>query len=196
MSVKRVRRRGRVRKRVRIGEPDSSLTAASGVAALAKFIDKLDVVRLFDRGIGSIKKRARGVTAGELLVGMAQSQLLDGDALVALDRQRGDTAAVELCAVPGIPATTAAGLARRFGATQLAGLEAANGVLTARAFGMLSADRRARLGATVTLDMDSTDVEVYGSLSRAWPTTTPGNAVAVRTWPAGPRRRSPRPRNC
>jgi Transposase DDE domain group 1 len=151
---------------VRVGVPDSSLTAASGVAALAALVDKLDVVGLFDRRIGSIKKRARGVTAGELLVAMAQSQLLGGDALVALDRQRADPATAELSAVPGIPATTAAGLARRFGATELAGLEAASSALTARAFGMLTADRRARLGATVTLDLDSTDVEVYGRRKR------------------------------
>lgn len=57
--MKRVRRRGRVRKRVRIGAPDPSLTATSGVAAVGEFVDKLDVVARFDRGIGSIKKRDR-----------------------------------------------------------------------------------------------------------------------------------------
>ena len=55
-----------------------------GVAALAEFFDKLDVVAVFDAGIGSIKKRARGASAGQLLVRMAQSQLLAGEALVAM----------------------------------------------------------------------------------------------------------------
>ncbi|MBK8460742.1 MAG: hypothetical protein IPL43_11640 [Micropruina sp.] len=92
-----------------------------GVAAIAESGDKLDVVGRLDRGIGSLKKRERGASAGELLVGMAQSQLLGSDALVSLDRQRADAAAVELSAVPVLASTTAAGLARRFGAEHLAG---------------------------------------------------------------------------
>lgn len=118
--MKRVRRCGRVRKRVRIGAPDPSLTATSGVAAVGEFVDKLNVVGEFDRGIGSIKKRDRGASAGELLVGLAQSQLLGAEALVGLDRQRADVAAVELSAVPVLASTTAAGLARRFGSEQFA----------------------------------------------------------------------------
>ncbi len=163
MSVKRVRRRTRRRKRVSIGAPDPSLTATSGVAAVAEFVDKLDVVGTFDRGIGSIKQRARGLGAGELLVGMAQSQLLGGDALVALDRQRVDVAAAELSAVPGIASTTAGSLARRFDAEHLAGIETAAADLAGRAFGLLPASRKVGLSGRATLDLDSTDVEVYGS---------------------------------
>jgi Transposase DDE domain group 1 len=165
--VKRVRRRKPARKRagkrVRIGLPDPSLTATSGVAAVAEFVEKLDVVATFDRGIGSIKKRARGATAGELLVGLAQSQMLGGDALVALDRQRADEAATELSAVPVVPATTAGSLARRFTPAQFAGLEAANAAVIDSAHRLLPEDRRAKLTGSITIDMDSTDVEVYGS---------------------------------
>lgn len=146
-----------------IGAPDPSLTATSGVAAVAEFVDKLDVVARFDRGIGSIKNRDRGASAGELLVGMAQSQLLGADALVALDRQRADVAAVELSAVPVLASTTAAGLARRFGPEQLAGVESAIADLAEHGFGLLPVDRRVLLSAKVTLDLDSTDVEVYGA---------------------------------
>lgn len=64
---------------------------------------------------------------------MAQSQLLGGEALVALDRQRADVAAAALSAVPGVPATTAAGLARRFGAGQVAEIERANAHVIATA---------------------------------------------------------------
>ncbi len=163
LSVKRVRRRKPARKRVKIGAPDPSLTATSGVAAVAELLDKLGVVDMFDRGVGSIKERARGVTAGELLVGLAQSQLLGGDALVALDRQRQDVAATELSAVPGLASTTAGALARRFGAEQVAGIETATADLVARAVELLPAHRRARLSGRVTIDLDSTDVEVYGS---------------------------------
>ena len=142
---------------------DPSLTAMSGVAAVAEFVEKLDVVGTFDRGIGVIKQRARGASAGELLVGLAQSQLLGGDALAALDRQRQDVAAVELSAVPALPATTAGNLARRFTATHFAGVEAANAAVIAHAHRLMPADRRAKLAGSVTIDMDSTDVEVYGS---------------------------------
>lgn len=122
---------------MRIGAPDPSLTAASGVAASAEFADKLDVVVRFDRGIGSIKQRDRGASAGELLVSMAQSQLLGADGFVGMDRQRADVAAVELSAVPVLASTTAAGLARRFGPEHLAGVEAAVADLADRAFGLL-----------------------------------------------------------
>ncbi len=163
LSVKRIRRRGRVRKRVRVGAPDPSLTATSGVAAIAEFVDKLDVVGRLDRGIGLLKKRDRGASAGELLVGMAQSQLLGADALVSLDRQRADVAACELSAVPVLASTTAAGLARRFGPEHLAGVETAIADLVERSVDLLPVQRRIGLGASVTVDLDSTDVEVYGS---------------------------------
>jgi hypothetical protein len=148
---------------VRVGAPDPSLTATSGVAAIAEFVDALDVVGRLDRGVGLLKKRERGASAGELLVGMAQSQLLGADALVCLDRQRADVAAVELSAVPVLASTTAAGLARRFGPEQLAGVEAAIADLVQRSVDLLPVQRRIELGASVTVDLDSTDVEVYGS---------------------------------
>nr|WP_297777279.1 IS1380 family transposase [Mycobacterium sp.] len=165
--MKRVRRRKparkHVRRRVRIGAPDPSLTATSGVAAVAEFVEKLDVIGILDRRVGPIKQRNRGVRAGELLVGLAQSQLLGGNALVALDRQRADVATVELSAVPGMASTTAAGLARRLDADRLAGVEAGVADLTGRAFASLPATRRIALSGRVTVDLDSTDVEVYGS---------------------------------
>lgn len=69
----------------------------------------------------------------------------------------------QLSAVPGVPSTTAAGLARRFGPEQLCGIESGMARLLLRAVGMLPAPRRAQLcGVDPTIDMDSTDVEVYG----------------------------------
>ena len=148
---------------MRLGAPDGSLTRSSGVAALGTLVERLGVIGLLDQHIGSVKVRDRGVSVGQLLVGMAQSQLLGGDCLAALDRQREDVATARLSAVPPIPSTTAASLARRFGATQRAGIEAGLAALTARAVGLLPLARRAALlAAGVTIDMDSTDVEVYG----------------------------------
>ncbi|MDP9444454.1 MAG: IS1380 family transposase [Actinomycetota bacterium] len=147
---------------MRIGAPDESLTAASGVAALAEFFGRLDVVGVFDRGIGPIKHRDRGASAGQLLIGLAQAQLLGGDSLTALDRQRADAAASVLSGVPAIPSTTAVSLARRFTARHLAGVESATAELVGRAWALLPAERRAKLERAVTIDLDSTDVEVYG----------------------------------
>ncbi len=171
LSVKSVRRDKRVRKqsrkrvgkRVKVGAPDPRLTRFSGLAAIAEFCDKLDVVGTLDRGIGPIKQRARGASAGELVVAIAQSQLLGGDALVALDRQRLDVGVADLGAVPPIPATTAASLARRFDEVQLAGIESGNAEVIARAVALLGQARQSELASRLTIDMDSTDVEVYGS---------------------------------
>ena len=171
---------------MRIGAADPSLTATSGVAAVAEFIDKLDVVGRLDRGIGSIKKRERGASAGELLVGMAQSQLLGAMRWSGLDRQRGDVAAVELSAVPVLASTTAAGLARRFGPEHLAGVEAA--MLTSWAFG--STCCQSSVGSALSAKCDAWTWirpmwRFTGRRSRALPTTTKVNARAVphlATW--------------
>ena len=165
--MKRIRKRRRTRKRVRFGAPDESLTGSSGVAALAELVDRLGVVGLLDGHVGSVKARDRGVSAGQLLVGLAQCQLLGGDCLTALDRQRQDTAAGLLSAVPAIPSTTAASLAGRFGPEAFAGIESATAALTGRVFDLLDPARRAALsGGATTIDMDSTDVEVYGRHKR------------------------------
>ena len=150
-------------KKVRFGVPDESLTGAGGVVVLAELMRKLGVVRALDAGIGAVKQRERGVSGGQMVAALAQGQLLGGQNLAALDEQRLDVAAGRLSALPGLPSTTAAGLARRFGADQLAGVEAGAASVTARAFGMLPAQRRKALcDGAVTIDMDCTDVEVYG----------------------------------
>src|SRR5664280_2687130 len=43
-----------------------------------------------DRGIGPIKQRARGLTGGQLLLGMATAQLAGQDCLTGMDRVRAD----------------------------------------------------------------------------------------------------------
>jgi len=154
-------------KKVRFGKPDPTLTWSGGVVALAELIRKLRVVQFLDAGIGTIKQRDRGVSAGQLLAVLAQCQLLGGTGLAGLDQQRVDAAAARLSALPEVPSTTAGGLARRFGAAQLAGIEAGLGQLLARAFALLPAARQAALCAgPVTIDLDSTDVEVYGRRKR------------------------------
>lgn len=52
-----------VRKRVRIGAPDPSLTGFSGLAALTEFADRFEFAPTLDRHIGPVKQRQRGLTA-------------------------------------------------------------------------------------------------------------------------------------
>jgi hypothetical protein len=112
--VGRVRERHRLRRRVRVGAPDPWLTPVSGMAAVTELVSQLGMIKLLDAAIGAIKTRDRGLSDGQLLVGMATAQLAGEDFLVGLDRQRADAAGQVLAPVPGLSSTTAAGLARKF----------------------------------------------------------------------------------
>jgi Transposase DDE domain group 1 len=150
--------------RVEVGTPDASLTPASGVVAVAELVGRLGVIDAFDDAVGVIKQRDRGLTAGQFLVALAQTQMLGAEFLTGLDRRRDDAAGEALSAVPTPASTTAATLAERFGPVQLAGIEEGIGEITCRVVGLLPAKRRAALRAgTATIDLDGTDVEVYGS---------------------------------
>jgi hypothetical protein len=150
--------------RVRIGTPDPSLTQASGVVAIAEMVGRLGVITALDDAIGSIKKRDRGLSAGEYLVAVAQAQMLGAQFWTGLDRRRGDAAGDALSAVATPASTTAVDLAERFGPAQVAGIEEGIGEIVGRVMRLLSATRRTVLRAgTVTIDLDGTDVEVYGS---------------------------------
>jgi hypothetical protein len=164
--VGRVREIYRLRRRVRIGAPDPSMTPYSGMAAVTELIDRLDVIKLLDAAIGAIKQRDRGHTGGQLLVGMACAQLAGEDFLVGLDRYRADVAGQVLAAVPGLCASTAAGLARRLSDGQWRAVEAGIGAVHAALLALLPAERAAALCAAVTIDLDTTDIEVYGRKKR------------------------------
>jgi hypothetical protein len=164
--VQRVREIRRLRRRVRIGAPDPSLTPVSGMVAVAELVDRLGMVRLLDAAIGPIKQRERGHTGGQLLVGMACAQLAGEDFLVGLDRQRVDVAGQVLTPVPGLAATTAAGLARRLSDGQWRAVETGVGDISAAMLALLAPARAAALCQQVTIDLDTTDVEVYGRRKR------------------------------
>jgi hypothetical protein len=167
--VGRVRRRRRPRARVRIGAPDRSLTRCSGVLAVTELVDRLGVIGRLDVAIGRIKARDRGLSGGQLLVGIAAAQLAGEDFLVGLDRQRADVAGQQLAPVAGLASTTAAGLARKFTQTQWVAVETGLGEVHAAALDVLAdiaPKRAAALCGNVTIDLDTTDVEVYGRLKQ------------------------------
>jgi Transposase DDE domain group 1 len=151
---------------VRVGVADLSLTPVAGMAAVTELVDRLGVVAAVDAAVGPIKIRDRGYGAGRLLVGIAAAQLAGEDFLVGLDRQRADVAGQSLAPVPGLASTTATGLARRMTGGQWAAVETGVAAATARMLGMLPAGRAAALAAEVTVDLDTTDVEVYGGKKR------------------------------
>src|SRR6266851_1636196 len=147
---------GRTRGKIRIGTADPSLTAAGGMLAVTELCGKLGLIEALDAGIGPARQRRRGFTGGQVLTGMAAAQLAGEDFLVGLDRLRADEAGQQVTPVPGLATSTATGLARRFTARHWRGAETG-----------LPAERAAELAeGPVTIDIDATDVEVYGSKKR------------------------------
>jgi len=142
------------------------LTPSAGLAAVSETDRVLGLVTGLDAHIPSIKRRERGLSAGQLLVAMASCQLTGGDHLVSLDRRRADTAGQELEPVATPASRTAARLATRFGPTALAGIEAGIGRVNARVLGLVGQVRRSALTRRATIDIDATDVEVYGPTKR------------------------------
>src|SRR5689334_8097255 len=137
--------------------------------AVTELCERLDVIGRLDAAIGPIKQRRRGHTAAGMLVGVAAAQLAGEDFLVGLDRQRADQAGQVLAVVPGLASTTAAGLARKFTDAQWHAVEAGLADVAAAALaalGVVAPARAAALCETVTIDLDTTDVEVYGRQKR------------------------------
>jgi hypothetical protein len=166
--VKRIRSgAGRSWQQPRIGAPDRSLTANAGLAVITGLCGRLGVISALDAAVGPIKQRERGFGAGELLCGIAAAQLAGEDFLTGLDRQRVDAAGQQITPVPGLASTTAAGLARRVTPAQWQAVETGLAAVTGRMLALLPAPRAAALaGGPVTVDLDTTDVEVYGRKKR------------------------------
>lgn len=162
--VRRQRRKAKqTRRRVRIGAPDTSLTGLAGLAAVDELTERLGMVGELDDGIGPIKQRARGLTGGQLLLGMAAAQLVGQDCLAGLDRVRADAGSALLTEAPVAPSTTAGSLAGRFGPAQLAGIETGlKGVYTRWLAQVPAAVRAPLVLRQPTIDLDASDVEVFG----------------------------------
>lgn len=148
---------------MRIGAPDPTLTPAAGLLAVSELVDRLGVVTTLDEAVGPIKQRARGLTGGEFLTALATAQMAGEDYLVGLDRRRADAAGTVLSPTMMPASTTAATLAKRFDTARWHGVEAAVGQVAGRVLAALGPRRRAQLTGSPTIDLDATEVEVYGS---------------------------------
>ena len=133
------------------------------------------------------RTRVRG---RELLAGLAAAQLAGEDFLVRLDCQRADAAGQQITPVPGLSSTTAAGLTRRVTPGQWRAAEVGLAAVTARMLALLPAPRVAALtDGPVTIDLDTTDVEVYDRKKRgmAWEPPGPAGRSAARRGLGGDR---------
>jgi hypothetical protein len=154
--------------RIEVVADDRSLTPFGGSAVVGELVRRLELIPALDRaietaprvgGLGPVKQRARGCSPGQLLVAVAESMLCGGDSMLDLERLRADAAGAEVRAVAEVPAaSTACQLARRYRRSHLRAGE--------RAFAVCANSMDCQLGRTadgpVTLDFDSTGVEVYG----------------------------------
>jgi hypothetical protein len=157
--------------------------------AVAELVGRLGVINALDDAVGSIKQRDRGLSAGQFLVAVAQAQMFGAEFWTGLDRRRADTAGEALSAVSMPASTTAVELAQRFGPAQLAGIEEGIGEIVCRVVGGLPVVRRQVLRAGgATIDLDGTDVEVYGAAKEGIAYSYKGARAGrphLATWEAG-----------
>jgi hypothetical protein len=144
---------------------DERLTPFAGLVCVGELARRIGLVELIDGELGSerraepVKRRRRGVSGGELVVALAESQLVGGACFDDIEELRADRAGAGLRAVPRVPAAaTALQLAKRFRRCLCQAVErglARAGQRLDRALGRDPAE-------PVTIDLDATVLEVYG----------------------------------
>jgi hypothetical protein len=103
--------------------------------------------------------RAGGVSGGELLLALAESQLIGGECFDDIEQLRADRAGADLRGARRVPAaSTARQFARRFRRCHIQAVERA----IARVGGRLDRALGRDLGEDATIDLDATQLEVHG----------------------------------
>lgn len=138
-----------------------------------------------DAGVGEVKERRRGLSGGGLMMAVASCQLTGGDFLVSLDRRRADVAGQLLEPVATPAATTAAGIARRFTATHLRGIETAIGQVNTRMLALVGPVRRSSLLKVATIDGEPRMWRSTGGARTGRSTPIPGSATSAPTSRSG-----------
>ncbi|GIU95366.1 MAG: hypothetical protein KatS3mg012_1823 [Gaiellaceae bacterium] len=172
--------------RLEIVADEETLTPFGGSAVVGELVRRLGLIPALDRaiaeaprigGLKPIKERQRGASPGALLVALADSLLLGGDAMQDLELLRADAAGAEVRAVEEIPAaSTAAQLARRFRRTHLRAAEEA----FAR---VANFDRQLERDPARPVTLDSTPPRwrCTGAASRARVSTTRASSPTSRS---------------
>jgi hypothetical protein len=151
--------------RIEIRADDPSLTGHGGLVVIGDLAEKLDLIGLIDAEIARerrarpVKVRRRGCSPGELVVSVAECQLVGGAFFDHLADQRADTAGAQLRAVPEVPSAPAAlQNAKRFRRVHCQRIERAMAAAGQRLDTAL--DRP--VAEPVTVDLDATQITVYG----------------------------------
>jgi hypothetical protein len=144
---------------------DPTLTPYAGLAVSGELARRLGLAELIDaelaveRRARPVKVRRRGLSAGELVVSLAECQLVGGAFFDHVEDVRADGAGAGLRAVAGTPSAPAAlQNAKRFRRCHVQRIERA----MARAGQRLDRALGGDPGESVTIDLDATQVTVYG----------------------------------
>ena len=151
--------------RIEVRAADRGLTGHAGLAVIGDLARTLDLVGVIDaelsceRRARPVKVRRRGCSAAELVVSLAECQLVGGAFFDHVEDQRADTAAAELRAVAAVPSASAAlQNAKRFRRVHCQRVERAMATAGER----LDAALERAAGEPATIDLDATHVIVYG----------------------------------
>jgi hypothetical protein len=151
--------------RLAVVADDPSLTPHAGLAVVGDLARHLGLVSLIDGELASecrarpVKTRCRGVSAGGLLVSLAECQLVGGAFFGHLEDLRADTAGAALRAVGDVPSAPAAlQVSKRFRRVHCQRVERA----MSRAGQRLDRVLGRAAGEPVTIDLDATQITVYG----------------------------------
>jgi hypothetical protein len=144
---------------------DERLTPFAGLVCVGELARRTGLVELIDAELASerralpVKRRRRGVSGGELVVALAESQLVGGECFDDIEELRADQAGAVLRAVARVPAAaTALQLAKRFRRCLCQAVERG----LARAGQRLDRALDREVAEPVTIDLDATVLEVYG----------------------------------
>ena len=144
---------------------ERSLTPYAGLAISGELVRGLRLVELVDAELAAVdrvapvKQRRRGLSAGALVVALAESQLVGGDCFDDIEQLRADAAGAPLRAVADAPsAPTARQLAYRFKPAHVRAVERG----AARVGDELDRRLGRDPGEQVTLDLDATESVVHG----------------------------------
>jgi hypothetical protein len=148
-----------------IGEADPSLTRYAGLAVTGELARRLRLVELTDaelaveRRARPVKVRRRGLSPGQLVVSIAECQLVGGEFFSDLAQVRADQAGQGLRTVGQTPsAPTALQRAKDFRRVHCQRVERACARVAEHLDRALGRDRC----EPVTIDLDATVIEVYG----------------------------------
>lgn len=151
--------------RLEIRADDPNLTPYAGLAIVGELASRTRLVELIDaelrvvRTERAVKRRRRGLSAGALVVSLAECQIAGAECFDDLENVRADRAGAPLRAVADTPSAPAARqLARRFRPAHIRAIERAQ----ARVAGRLDRELGRDPGEAVTFDLDATDTTVYG----------------------------------